>query len=171
MICSKFPPAAFRSATDNIMTAKRILIVDDDSVTRDVLSRLLNGVGYEILTATDGSQAVSIARHEKPDLILLDIIFPPDVAHGGGISWDGFLIIDWLRRQEEAKNIPVIMMTMGNAEEYQNRAFAKGAAAFFHKPIDHEELLAAIRATIGEMGPSEKGDTVHVNLAPDDTTG
>jgi CheY-like chemotaxis protein len=156
------------------MTAKRILIVDDDSVTRDVLSRLLNGVGYQILTAIDGSQAVSMARHEKPDLILLDIIFPPDVAHGGGISWDGFLIIDWLRRQEEAKNIPIFMMTMADPAQYQNRALAKGAAAFFHKPIDHEALLAAIQKTIGEAAPPETGDTgdtVHVKLSSDGTPG
>jgi len=147
------------------MDPKKILIVDDDSIIRDVLSRLLNDSGYDILTAADGSQAVSIARQERPDLILLDLIFPPDVAHGGGISWDGFLIIDWLHRLDEAKNIPIFVMTMGAAEQYQNRSFAKGAAAFFHKPIDNDDLLAAIRNTLGESTP-EKGDTVHVKLPP-----
>ena len=148
------------------------MIVDDDYITRDVLSRLVTQSGYEVLTATDGSQAVSVARHEKPDLILLDIIFPPDVAHGGGLSWDGFLIIDWLRRQEEAKNIPVIMMTVGAPEQYQNRALAKGAVAFFHKPIDHDELMAAIRKTIGDPPPPEEpGETVNVQLSPGDTPG
>jgi CheY-like chemotaxis protein len=146
------------------MDAKKILIVDDDLVTREVLTRLVNDNGYEFLTAADGSQAVSIARHEKPDLILLDILFPPDVAHGGGISWDGFLIVDWLRRQEEAQNIPFIMMTMADPAQYQNRALAKGAVAFFHKPINPEELLAVIRKTIGEAAPPETGDTVHVKL-------
>jgi CheY-like chemotaxis protein len=155
------------------MSVKKILIVDDDSITRDVLSRLLNGTGYETLTATDGSQAVSVARREKPDLILLDILFPPDVAHGGGISWDGFVIIDWLRRQEEAKNIPIIMMTMADPAQYEKRAFAKGAAAFFHKPIDHEALLAAISSTIGESAPpaADASDTVHVRLSADGTSG
>jgi CheY-like chemotaxis protein len=153
------------------MNAKKILIVDDDYVTRDVLSRLLSDLGYDTLTASDGSQAVSVARHEKPDLILLDIIFPPDVAHGGGISWDGFVIIDWLRRQEEAKAIPIFMITMGDAAQYQNRALAKGAAAFFHKPIDHEELVAAIRNTIGESAPPDTGDTVHVRLSSGSTSG
>jgi CheY-like chemotaxis protein len=148
------------------MSQKKILIVDDDSVTQDVLSRLLNDAGYDMLTAADGSQAVSIARQEKPDLILLDIIFPPDVAHGGGIAWDGFLIIDWLRRQEEARDIPVFFMTMGDPEQYRNRAFAKGAAAFFHKPIDNDDLLATVRKTIGESSP-EQGDTVHVRLGAD----
>jgi CheY-like chemotaxis protein len=145
------------------MSQKKILIVDDDPVTQDVLSRLLNDAGYDILTAAEGSQAVSIARQEKPDLILLDVIFPPDVAHGGGIAWDGFLIIDWIRRQEEAKDIPIFIITMGDPEQYRNRAFAKGAAAFYHKPIDHEDLLATVRKTIGESS-SEQSDTVHVHL-------
>jgi CheY-like chemotaxis protein len=147
------------------MNPKKILIVDDDADTRDMLSRLVNDGGYDFLTAADGSQAVSIARQEHPDLILLDILFPPDVAHGGGIAWDGFLIIDWLRRMEEAKDIPIFVITMGEAEQFRNSAFAKGAAAFFQKPIDSDDLLATIRKTIGEP-PPESGDTVHVKLAP-----
>lgn len=145
------------------MDLKKILIVDDDPVILHKLTRLLNDIGYDILTATDGSQAVNIARHEKPDLILLDIIFPPDVAHGGGIAWDGFLIIDWLRRLEEAKNIPIFVMTMGDAEQYRNRAFAKGAAAFFHKPIDNDDLLATVRKTLGEAS-TETSLLVHLNI-------
>jgi CheY-like chemotaxis protein len=146
------------------MSRKRVLIVDDDPVVCEVLARLLNDAGYNVATATDGSQGVSIARQKKVDLILLDMIFPPDVAHGGGIAWDGFLIIDWLRRMEEAKDVPIFVMTMGDAEQYRNRAFAKGAAAFFHKPMDRDELLATVRKTIGEASTDE-GDTVHVTLA------
>jgi CheY-like chemotaxis protein len=141
------------------MSQKRILIVDDDLVMCQVLSRLLVNAGYQVLVANDGSQGVSVARHEKPDLILLDILFPPDVAHGGGIGWDGFLIIDWLRRQEEAKNIPIFMMTKADPEQYKNRAFAKGAAAFFHKPIDDAELLASIKTTLGESAPETDTST------------
>jgi FixJ family two-component response regulator len=55
-------------------------------------------------------------------------------------------------------------LTRGDPEEYRNRAFAKGAAAFFQKPIDSDHLLETIRKTIGEVQP-EKGDTVHVKLA------
>jgi FixJ family two-component response regulator len=57
--------------------------------------------------------------------------------------------------------------------QYEKRAFAKGAAAFFHKPIDHEALLAAIRSTIGESAPpaADASDTVHVRLSADGTSG
>ena len=133
------------------MAPKKILIVDDDPILLQSLTRLLNDVGYDILTATDGSAAVSVARHEKPDLILLDIIFPPDVEHGGGIPWDGFLIMDWLRRQEETKSVPIFMISGGDEQTYRNSAFAKGAGAFFPKPINRDELVATVRQTLGDV--------------------
>ena len=81
---------------------KKILIVDDNEVILKTLSLKLTSAGYAVLTAIDGSAAVAAARRDKPDLILLDLSFPPDVAHGGGVPWDGFLIINWLRRIDEA---------------------------------------------------------------------
>jgi DNA-binding response OmpR family regulator len=150
------------------MNLKKILIVDDDRAILDTLTRLLNDIGYDILTATDGAQAVSTARQEKPDLILLDLIFPPDVEHGGGIAWDGFLIIDWLRRLDEMKNVPIFIMTMGDAEQYQNTAFAKGASAFFPKPIDNDALSAMVRNTLGESS-TETSLLVRLNITPGQT--
>jgi len=135
------------------MSRKKVLIVDDDEVIRTGLALKLQHHGYDVLTAVDGSEAVSTARHERPDLILLDITFPPDVAHGGGVPWDGFLIMDWLHRLEEAKGIPVIVITGGAPEKFKERALAKGAAGFFHKPIPNDELLAEIKRLIGEGAP------------------
>jgi CheY-like chemotaxis protein len=152
-------------APENVMDPKKILIVDDDSVTLDVLTRVLNDLGYDILRATDGSQASTIARQERPDLILLDILFPPDVAHGGGIAWDGFLIIDWLRRMDEAKDIPIFVMTMGDEAQYKNKAFAKGAAAFFHKPINYDDLAELVKKTIGESS-TDTNLMVRLNVPP-----
>ncbi len=137
------------------MNSKRILVVDDDAVTLRYFSHSLTSRGYEVLTAVDGAGAVSIARLERPDLIVLDITFPPDVAHGGGVAWDGFLIMDWLRRMTEAKDIPIIVMTGSPAPEYEQQALAKGAAAFFRKPMDEGELLAAIRKALGQAAPGE----------------
>jgi CheY-like chemotaxis protein len=135
------------------MDSKKILVVDDDAVVSRRLSVKLKSCGYSVLTAVDGSEAVSTARQEKPDVIVLDITFPPDVAHGGGVAWDGFLIIQWLRRLDEGKNIPIIVITGGDAAKYKDRALAAGALAFFHKPVDDEELLETIRKTLGESSP------------------
>ncbi len=140
--------------SQNIMAEKKILVVDDSMVIRKTLSMKLKASGYQVLEAADGSAAVSIIRREKPDLILLDISFPPDVGAGGGVAWDGFLIMGWVQRMDEAKHIPVFIITGGTPEQYKSRSEAAGAAAFFQKPIDNEQLLAAIREKIGEGTPS-----------------
>jgi len=143
-------PFAATMLPQSTMNRKRILIVDDSTIILKTLSMKLKSNGYEVLTAADGGTAVSLVRREKPDLILLDISFPPDVAHGGGVAWDGFLIMSWLGRMEEAKNIPIMIITGAEPEKFKERAMAAGAVGYFQKPINNEELLASIRETIGE---------------------
>jgi two-component system KDP operon response regulator KdpE len=132
------------------MNRRKILLVDDDPVILKSLSIKLSAKGYDVLTATDGSQAVSSVRTQRPDLILLDLTFPPDVAHGGGVPWDGFLIIQWLKRMEEAAHIPIIVITGGDPAKYEARAKQAGATGFFHKPIDHDGLFDVISKALGE---------------------
>ena len=110
----------------------------------------LTAQGYDVVTAEDGGGAVSAVRQEKPDLVLLDLSFPPDVAHGGGVAWDGFLIMNWLRRLEEGKHLPIIVITGGDPVKNKDRALAEGAVSFFHKPINNDELLTVVRKTLGE---------------------
>lgn len=132
------------------MSRKKILIVDDSVVILKTMSIKLTANGYETVTAEDGGTAVSVARQQQPDLILLDLSFPPDVAHGGGVGWDGFLIMNWLQRLEETKHIPIIVITGGDPANCRDRALAAGAADVFHKPINHDDLLAVIRQRLGE---------------------
>src|ERR1041385_3625331 len=137
------------------MNRKKILIVDDNEVVVKTLLLKLKSNDFDVFTALDGSEAVSTVRKEKPDLILLDISFPPDVAHGGGVPWDGFRIIQWLHRMEEAKNTPIIIMTGAEAAKYKDRALKEGAVAFFQKPINNDELLATIRRILaGKPAPA-----------------
>jgi two-component system cell cycle response regulator len=129
---------------------KKVLIVDDNAVVLQALSMKLTSVGYKVITAEDGAGAVSAIRRQKPDLILLDISFPPDVAHGGGVAWDGFLIMSWIKRLDEAKGIPVILITGGESEDLKKQALKAGATHFFHKPINNEELLAVIQRALSQ---------------------
>jgi CheY-like chemotaxis protein len=145
-----FVPLAVPTNVQQDMNRKTILIVDDSAIILKTLSMLLKNSGYNVLTAADGAAAVSTVRRERPHLVLLDISFPPDVAHGGGVAWDGFLIMDWLRRIDEVKDIPVMIITGGDPGKLKDRSLAAGAVAFFQKPIDNGELLSAIRQTIGE---------------------
>ena len=74
-------------------------------------------------------------REKRPDVILLDINFPPDVAHGGGVAWDGFVLISWLGRMEETRNTPIIVITGEVPEKCEAKARASGAVGFLRKPI------------------------------------
>jgi DNA-binding response OmpR family regulator len=89
-------------------------------------------------------------RRLKPDLILLDINFPPDVAHGGGIAWDGFLILRWLRQALEVADVPVIAVTGGNVNLYRERCKEAGILDLLPKPLDEELLVARIRAVLNQ---------------------
>jgi CheY-like chemotaxis protein len=124
---------------------KKILVVDDNEVILKTVSLKLQGCGYQVITALDGSEAVAAARKETPDLILLDINFPPEVD---GVPWDGFRIMDWFQRLDPAKKIPIIIITGTEDVKIKERAASCGAVAFFHKPINHDDLLKVIRATL-----------------------
>jgi CheY-like chemotaxis protein len=125
---------------------KKILVVDDDEHILKALSENLQGAGYQVFTALDGAAAVATARKENPDLILLDIRFPPDVD---GVAWDGFRIMDWFHRLDSAKRIPIIIITGSVELKNKERAAKSGAVAFFHKPFDQDDLLKVIRSVLG----------------------
>jgi CheY-like chemotaxis protein len=150
--------AAPGASANSCGTCKKILVVDDSVLILKAVSLKLRSHGYQVFTATDGSDAVSTVRRERPDLILLDINFPPDVAHGGGVAWDGFLIMTWLRRMEEALHTPVIIITGSNSETTRDRCLKAGVSGYFQKPINPDELLATILKLIGN--PAKEGSVV-----------
>ena len=94
-------------------SGKTILVVDDDAVIIKTTSSKLKSQGYQVVTAMDAAEAMSAVRQHKPDLILLDIAFPPDV----GVDWDGLKIIMWMQRMDEAKNIPIIVVSGSEPEK------------------------------------------------------
>ena len=121
---------------------KKILVVDDNPVIVETLSMKLASAGYQVLTALDGSEAITAARNEKPSLILLDLNFPNDI----GMTWDGFGIIAWLQRIDEGSGrTPVIVISGGEASKYKERSLKAGAIAYFEKPVNNEELLTQIK--------------------------
>lgn len=124
------------------MTGKKILIVDDDEELRRGLGIRLKANGYNVVLAHDAISATSMARKEEPDLILLDIGLP------GG---DGFIVMERLEAISSAA-VPVIVLTGRDPSTTRDRALKAGARAFFQKPVDNAELLAAIRTALGESG-------------------
>ncbi|MGO8766598.1 MAG: response regulator [Limisphaerales bacterium] len=125
---------------------KKILVIDDNEIILKTTSMKLQSAGYQVFTALDGSEGVAMVRKEKPDLVLLDITFPADV---GGVSWDGFRIMEWLHRVDETRKVPIIVISGVVEEKNRQRATSSGAVAFFPKPVNFDEMLKVIRATLG----------------------
>jgi CheY-like chemotaxis protein len=130
------------------MNKKKILVVDDDPIILKAFTIKLQASNYEVLTAVKGSDAISVVRTQKPDAILLDINFPDDF---GSVAWDGFRIMEWLKRLDGAAKIPIFIISGGDPDKYVAKARELGAVGFFRKPIVHEELVAALQRAL----PSE----------------
>ena len=131
--------------------AKTILVVDDNAVILKTITLKLEAAGYRVVTAMEGSEAVAAVRRDNPDVILLDISFPGDVT---GVPWDGFRVMQWFRRLETAQKIPIIIITGSDDPKFKERAVLGGAVAFFHKPIDHEDLLKVIANALKNPQPA-----------------
>jgi DNA-binding response OmpR family regulator len=138
------------------MGRKIILIIDDNLVFQKAMVMKLRAYGYDVMTAEDGSAALGAIARVKPDLILLDLNFPPDVANGGGLGWDGFLILRWLRRMSEAACVPVIAVTAGDLNLYREHCKEAGILDLLPKPLDHELLLSKIRTVLKQGEPETK---------------
>jgi CheY-like chemotaxis protein len=133
-------PANFKPASPR----RKILIVDDDRVILQTISSVLTKAGYEVLTKTDPTEAIAIFRDHQLDAILLDIHFPPDVAFGGGAGWDGLQLMQWLRRLKNSARTCFVIITCDDVASLKQSKDELPAAAFFQKPIDHQELLATL---------------------------
>ena len=131
-------------------SGKTILVVDDNPVVLKAMYFLLRNHGYNVLMAESGSDTLASLRRDKPDLILLDLDLP-DSGNVSNAMRDGFIIMDWAHRTGVAENIPVIIISALDPEEYKSRALAAGITIFFRKPVDNDKLLAAIHATLGEV--------------------
>jgi CheY-like chemotaxis protein len=142
-------PQAAPAAPDGAQinpNGKRVLIVDDDPVFLMATKAKLQSAGCRVRTAQEASEAIAALGEEPADAVLMDITFQPDVCNGGMGSWDGFMIMTWLRGHPSAKGARFVMVSNSDSPADRLRAQQTGAVAYFHKPLDHERLLAAINA-------------------------
>lgn len=130
-------PSTTKKNTATPRKEKTVLVVDDDHVFLKAATMRLESEGYDVITATEGSDAIQQARKNKPDLMVLDVELTRDVA---GVPWDGFQVIEWMQRFDNLKNIPVVIASCGDASKYARKAFKSGATGFFHKSMDAEYL-------------------------------
>jgi two-component system cell cycle response regulator DivK len=121
----------------------RILLVEDNEMNRDMLSRRLSRRGYEVVLAQDGQEALSVARRELPDLILMDMSLP--VLNG----WEA---TKKLKSLPETSHIPVVALTAHALHTDREKAAEAGCDAYETKPVDLPQLIATIERLLQRRG-------------------
>ena len=142
---------------------KTILIVDDDPSIGLALSVRLKAAGYAVLVAKDGQEGLKLARINWPDLVLLDIGLPlMDIHMPLGV---GYSVARRLNHMGHGC-MPIIFITASREQGLQEAARAVGAAGFFEKPYDAEELLRAIAQILHPAGPGRGGPDAAARICP-----
>jgi twitching motility two-component system response regulator PilH len=116
---------------------KNILIVDDSPTDRQHLSEMLSRSGYKVSLAESAEDALSKVKQLRPDLVLMDVVMP---------GQNGFQATRTLTKDEETKNIPVILCTSKNQETDKVWGMRQGARDYVVKPVNEKDLLAKIAA-------------------------
>jgi two-component system OmpR family response regulator len=127
----------------------RLLVVEDDPNILELLSASLRFAGFGVSTATSGSTAVSVARADRPDLIVLDVMLP---------DFDGFEVIRKLR--DTGTRTPVVFLTARDTTDDKIRGLTLGGDDYVTKPFSLEELTARIRAVLRRTGGDQESSKI-----------
>ena len=119
---------------------RRILLVEDNEMNRDMLSRRLERRGFEVVIAIDGAAGVELARERRPDLVLMDIGLP---------VMDGYAATRALKADPATRVIPVIALTASAMVGDREKCFAAGCDDYDTKPVELSRLLGKIEALLG----------------------
>jgi two-component system response regulator MtrA len=121
----------------------KILVIDDDNALREMVGIVLENAGYQSVFCADGAQAVSIFNHEKPDLVLLDVMLPGE---------DGVSVCKKIRVDS---GVPIIMLTARGETEDVVQGLEAGADDYIVKPFQPNELIARVKARLRPMSETE----------------
>jgi DNA-binding response OmpR family regulator len=117
----------------------RVIIVDDDRDTREMLTLALELEGFEVAQAANGLRLISAMHVDRPDVILLDVM----------MSWiDGFELCRAIKKNPTFTDIPVVFISARTSPEDEQTGMEAGAVAYFAKPIDTDRLVARIRQVL-----------------------
>jgi two-component system, cell cycle response regulator DivK len=113
-----------------------ILVVEDYDDARELISLWLKGSGYRVIEARDGAEAVDVARHECPDLVIMDMSLP---------TLDGLTATQAIREIEGLCHVPIIACSANDVREWADKALAAGCNEFVSKPVDFAALEKALK--------------------------
>ena len=125
----------------------KLLLVEDNEMSRDMLSRRLVRRGYEVAVAVDGAQGVEMARTERPDLVLMDLSLP---------VIDGWEATRRIKAAQETRHLPVIGLTAHAMASDRDKALEAGCDDYDTKPIELERLLQKVEALIQSVGKPQQ---------------
>jgi len=134
---------------------KTILIMDDNSTFRRLISHTLRRAGYRILSATNGAQGLEIMSEDPVDLVIADLAMP---------VMDGFAFLKEVRADPRWSKVPVIMLTASGIDQDRVAARAQGANGFLTKPTSSWELVETVKAALQQRPASSEtlgGDGLH----------
>jgi CheY-like chemotaxis protein len=123
------------------MTAKRVLVVDDNPLSRKLLADMLGAEGYRVRDASSGNEALSAIAEERPDLVLLDIMMP---------GMDGFEVVRRLKADKTGPMPPIVMVTALDDEGSRARLADAGVSLLLTKPIDRWKLRSLLAHILSE---------------------
>lgn len=121
-----------------------ILVVDDEPGIVDIARANLEGLGYRVISAGNGLEALELIRQESPDLVILDILMP---------EVDGWDVLERVEADPEMAGIPIIMLTARASDEDVLRGLESGAVEYMTKPFYPQELVAAVKINLHVFDP------------------
>ena len=156
----KLPEQLDRRRTTETMRAiisseATVLVIDDDHIVHDLLTRILTREGFNVVSAYSGDEGLILARQIKPNIITLDIMMP---------TMDGWAVLSKLKEDSELNQIPVVMLSM---LENQSLGFALGATDYLTKPVEREKLISVLRQYYQRSTPNQPTKLLIVEDDPD----
>lgn len=119
-----------------------VLVADDEDDVRALVVYRMSKAGYEVVEATDGEQAVRLAKERLPALAVVDVMMP---------KVDGYEVTRQLRADEATRRMPIILLTARAQDQDVQRGFAAGADDYIRKPFSPQELRARVQAILGRL--------------------
>ena len=116
-----------------------VLIVDDEPMTRNLLRLMLERVGFDILEAGDGLEALDIVAESQPDLLILDVMMP---------NMDGITVCETLRARSETAVLPIILLSARTSPDAVRMGLDAGADKYLGKPVGREKLINTVREVL-----------------------
>lgn len=141
---------------------RRILVVDDSALIRQVITDALAPAGFEVSAAPDGSEALRRVAESRPDLIIADILMP---------VMDGWAFCEEIRRAPATADIPIIVLTTERDVPKRIKALEMGVDDYMCKPFSKEELVARVKAILRRVAPAQTGPEPAAAPSPTGLTG